>query len=207
MSNKKSLLILMTIIFTSYSISAQEKNKSKVNIIAVGGIGYGIIENESEPNYNLNSNGAEILLNYNFSERFGIATGIGVNQLTGNGFNTLGEFYQERNILKIPLVLTLHGSVSENIEFFGNLGFFSQKIVKDNYRFLMTSRENIYEGWNFGVQLGIGILFNLINEIQIGVAINAQSDLSKFKSNDSVINDKQKMKSLSRIGLILKYNL
>lgn len=102
----------MAIIFSYFNISAQEENKSKISIIVNGGIGYEIVENDSEPNYNLNSNSGELLINYNFSENFGIETGIGLNQLTGNGFNSVGEFYHERNFIKILLLLTLNGEIT-----------------------------------------------------------------------------------------------
>jgi opacity protein-like surface antigen len=204
---KRNLLILLALIFTYHNIFSQENNESKFNIIGSGGIGYGIIENDSEPNYNLNSNSGEILLNYRFTEKFGIASGIGLNQLTGNGFNSLGEFYHERNLLKIPLLLTLNGEISENIEFFGNFGFFAQNIVKDNYGFLSNSTENIYKGWNFGGQVGVGILFNFTEKMKIGFIFNSQSDLSKFESNSLTISSKQKLRNLSTVGLLLKYEL
>jgi opacity protein-like surface antigen len=205
---KKKLLILITIIFSYLNISAQEVNKSKFSIIGNGGIGYGIVENDSEPSYNLNSNSGELLINYNLSENFGIATGIGLNQLTGNGFNSVGEFYHERNFIKIPLLFTLNGEITEKIEFFSNVGFYTQNIVRDNYRYLSSTSENTFEGWNFGGQIGIGILFNFVNKMKFGFAFNGQSDLSKFKSNNSTgIIDKQKMKNLNTIGLILKFDL
>ena len=208
MKNKKNLLILLAIIFSHLSVFAQGENKSKLSIIGYGGIGYGIVENDSEPNYNLNSNSGELLINYNLSEKFGIATGIGLNQLTGNGFNTLGEFHHERSFIKIPLLFTLNGKISDKIEFFSNVGFYTQNIIKDKYRYLFSTRENTFEGWNFGGQIGIGVLFNFVDKMKFGFAFNGQSDFSKFNSNNSSgVTDKQKMKNLNTIGLILKFNL
>lgn len=204
---KRNLLILVVLIFTYNNTYSQEQNKSKFSIIAFGGIGYGIIENDSEPNYNLNSNSGEILLNYSFNKKIGIASGIGLNQLTGNGFNSLGEFYHERNLIKIPLLLTLNGKITETTEFFGNFGFFGQNIVKDKYGFLSSSTENIYKGWNFGGQLGVGILFNFVEKMKIGFVFNSQSDFSKFEPNNQGTSNKQKLKSLNTIGLLLKYEL
>lgn len=203
----RNLLILVVLILVCNNIFSQKENKSKFDIIGFGGIGYGIVENESEPKYNLNSNSGEILLNYSFSEKIGIASGIGLNQLTGNGFNSLGEFYHERNLLKIPILLTFKGKVSENIEYFANLGFFGQNIVKDKYEFLSNSTENLYKGWNFGTQFGIGILFDYVERMKFGFIFSAQSDLSKFKSNNPIISSKQKMKNLNTIGILLKYEL
>ena len=202
---KKTNLLILIIIFSYNNIFAQENSKSKFNIIAYGGIGYGNIQNDSEPNYDLNSDYGDLLLNFNISEKLGIAAGIGINKLTGNGFNSLGEFYQERNLLKIPLLLTLNEKINSQIEIIGNLGFYTQNIVKDQYRFLSSTTENIYEGWNYGGQLGIGFLFSFNEKVKFGMAFNGQTDFSKFKSQ--IINDNQKMKNLTTIGLMLSYNI
>ena len=203
----KSNYLLIVAILICNSIFSQEESKSKWDVIGFGGIGYGILENESEPNYNMNINSSEILLNYRISEEFGIASGIGLNIATGNGFSSLGEFYHERNLLKIPLLITLNGEVSKNIEYFGHFGFYTQNIIKDNYEFLSNSVGNIYKGWSFGGQLGIGVLFDYIKRTKFGFTFNSQSDFSKFRSNNAIIASKQKMKSMNTIGLLLKYEL
>ncbi|WP_333696518.1 hypothetical protein [Flavobacterium sp.] len=87
------------------------------------GFGYGIVENENQPDYNLNSINAEVLFNYSISKKIGVASGIEINELSGQGFNTFGNFYHERTLLKIPVLVTLNTNVSENISFFSNFGF------------------------------------------------------------------------------------
>ena len=64
----------------------------------------------------MNSNSGDILLNYRINQKFGVATGIGIAELSGNGFNSLGNFYHEREILKIPLLATLDYKISEKIK-------------------------------------------------------------------------------------------
>ena len=82
---KKPNYILLFICFLTISlIQAQEKKESKFNIIAYGGIGYAIVKNDNEPNYNLNSNSGDILLNYRINQKFGIASGVGLIELSGN---------------------------------------------------------------------------------------------------------------------------
>lgn len=132
-------------------IYAQEEKESKFNLIGYGGIGYGVVENNNEPNYNLNSNIGEILLNYNINQKFGIATGIGVNELSGNGFNSKGNFYHERILLKVPLLVTLKSKVFEKFNVFSNLGVFGQTIIKDKFRYINNTYKNVYEGWDCGI--------------------------------------------------------
>jgi long-subunit fatty acid transport protein len=183
---------------------AQEEKESKFNIIANGGTGYGTIKNDKETNYNLNSNSGEILLNYKIGQNIGIATGIGMNELSGNGFNSVGYFYHERTLLKIPLLFTTRAKLAENFSVFMNFGLYRQNIIKDKYHFLDTTQKDVYDGWNFGVQTGIGFVFELFDDFSVGINYNAQSDFTKFESNDNAgINDKQKMKSLNSIGIML----
>ena len=210
---KKIKFTLLFICFLSFinQIQAQEKKEEKVskfNIIAYGGIGYAIVKNDNEPNYNLNSNSGDILLNYRINQKFGVATGIGIAELSGNGFNSLGNFYHERTTLKIPLLATLDYKISEKIKMIGNFGFYTQNITTDEYRFLNVSQKDVYEGWNFGSQLGLGFVFKLFDNFSAGVNYSGQSDFSKFKStNNSGINDKQKLKNLNSIGVVLMVDL
>lgn len=210
---KKIKFTLLFICFLTFinQIQAQEKKEEKVskfNIIAYGGIGYAIVKNDNEPNYNLNSNSGDILLNYKINQKFGVATGIGIAELSGNGFNSLGNFYHERTTLKIPLLATLDYKISEKIKMIGNFGFYTQNITTDEYRFLNVSQKDVYEGWNFGSQLGLGFVFKLFDNFSAGVNYSGQSDFSKFKStNNSGINDKQKLKNLNSIGVVLMVDL
>ena len=210
---KKIKFTLLFICFLTFinQIQAQEKKEEKVskfNIIAYGGIGYAIVKNDNEPNYNLNSNSGDILLNYRINQKFGVATGIGIAELSGNGFNSLGNFYHERTTLKIPLLATLDYKISEKIKMIGNFGFYTQNITTDEYRFLNVSQKDVYEGWNFGSQLGLGFVFKLFDNFSAGVNYSGQSDFSKFKStNNSGINDKQKLKNLNSLGVVLMVDL
>ncbi|MBB4119254.1 long-subunit fatty acid transport protein [Mesonia hippocampi] len=207
---KKITFLLSCFLFLAINLlQAQEKEEtSKFNIIGYGGIGYGIVENNNQPNYNLNSNNGEILLNYKLNQKFGVATGIGFNELSGNGFNSAGNFYHERSLLKIPALVTLNAKIAENIKIVGNLGFYTQTIIKDEYRFLNNTQKDIYEGWNFGAQIGLGFLYELFDNFYAGINLNSQSDFNKFKTaKNAVINDKQKIKSQNSIGIMFFVNL
>lgn len=206
---KKSNYILLFILVLSFNLmQSQEEKESKFNILAYGGIGYGIVENDSEPNYNLNSNNGEILLNYNINEKVGIATGIGLNELSGNGFNSIGAFYHERTLLKVPLLVTLSSKFSDDFSVFANVGVYGQNIIKDEYRFLNNTQKDIFEGWNFGLQIGVGLMFDVSENFGLGINYSGQSDFSKFDSNNnSGINDEQKMNNLNSFGFIFMLKL
>lgn len=194
------------LLFACNLTQAQEDKKYKVNVLGYGGIGYGIVSNDNQPNYNLNSNHGELLLNYSLGKNFGIATGIGVNELTGNGFNTAGDFYHERTLLKVPLLFTLNSDVTENLGIFGSVGFYGQNIIKDEYTFLSETQNDVFEGWNFGAQFGLGFLFEVMEHLSAGIYYHGQADLSKFESNaNGPINDQQKLESLNTVGLMVMF--
>ena len=99
--NKLSFYLLLAILLSFNLINAQE---SKFSFLGYGGIGFGTVENENALNYNLNSNSGAILFNYKMAERFAISSGIGLNKLSGNGSNYLGDFNHIRTVVKIPLL-------------------------------------------------------------------------------------------------------
>lgn len=201
--NKSHTLIFLIIFLASSAVKAQDEKTSKFNIIAYGGIGFGIVENENEPNYNLNSNTIELLLNYKFHQKYGIATGLGLNELSGNGFNSEGNFYHERGMLKIPLLLTLDNAITDQLRVIANLGIYGQHIVNDEYRYLNNIQKDVYSGWNFGAQLGVGFVYQLQNNFSAGIHYLGQSDFTDFDTNSNqTISDSQRMNNLSSIGLL-----
>jgi len=188
--------------------NAQEPEFSKFNILGYGGIGYTKIQNDNEPNYNLNSNTGELLLNYNFNSRIGLATGVGFTELSGTGFNTLGNFYHERTLIKIPLLVTFNSNLSDRFKFFTNVGLYGHSIVEDDYQFLEGVQRDFYGGWNFGIQFGVGLMVEVYDGFSFGINFNGQSDFDKFKTNsDAPINDKQKIDNLNNFGLIFMFDL
>ena len=160
----KKLNFIFTYVFLfsiSFVQSQEENQNSKFSIIAYGGIGYTKVQNDLELDYDLNVNTAEILINYKIWNDIGIASGIGYSELSGAGYNSTGNFYHERNVVKIPLLLTANKNFSENLVIFANFGFYGQTIVKDEFRYLLTTRDDIYEGLNFGAQLGLGLGYQI----------------------------------------------
>ncbi|MFD2552022.1 hypothetical protein ACFSQP_09365 [Bizionia sediminis] len=208
MNTFKSILVVL-LLFVFFTGQGQETEKaSKFNIIGYGGIGFAMVENNNEPNYNLNSNSGDILLNYKLNEKIGFATGIGINELSGNGFNTLGNFYHERSYLKIPALVTMSSEVLNNFNVVVSIGLYGQTIIKDSYRYLNETEKNLYSGWNLGAQFGVGFLFNMLPNFQVGMHYNGLSDFSKISTeSNQAITDKQKLKNVNTVGIIFSISL
>lgn len=206
---KNAVYLLMFISFLISNLSqGQEQKESGFSLVGYGGIGYGIVENDRQPNYNLNSNHGEFLLNYSINKGLGLATGVGINELTGNGFNEQGNFYHERAFLRVPLLITLGSEVSESLRIIANLGFYGQNIIKDQYSFQNASQTDVYDGWNIGAQFGLGFMFRMLDKVSAGINYHGQSDFSKLESaNNTGIRDKQRIQNLNSVGIIFMFSL
>lgn len=202
------LLLFTFVIFFNVTHAQEVERESKITLSMYGGFGFGTVKNDSEPNYNLNSNLTEFLFEYKVNRYFGLATGIGVNYLTGNGFNDIGNFYQERNLLKIPVLITLDEKISKQFNASFAIGFYGQNIIKDEYRFLNDIQKDIYGGWNFGFQIGVGLTYQMSDRWHVGINYLAQSDFGNFETNTNAeIVDEQKIDDLNTVGLIVMFDL
>lgn len=203
-----TLLLTLGFILNVIVLQAQETNPAKFNIVAYGGIGYTKVINDDAPNYDLNVNTGDLLLSYNAWKTIGIATGLGYSELSGNGFNTNGNFYQERTVIKIPLLLTLNKDITEHLIMTGNFGFYGQTIVKDEFQYIDSIEKDVYEGFNFGMQIGLGIGYRFDERVGFGINLNSQSDFSSFEtSNNATFKNEQKHKNLTSIGLFATIKL
>jgi opacity protein-like surface antigen len=201
-------LLTFCFILISLSIQAQDEKVSKFSFLGNMGVGYCVVENEIGPNYNLNSTQAEILLNYKVGQKIGVATGIGIDNLSGTAFNANGNFYHERSLIKIPLLFTGFIPITEKFKFTEAIGFYGQTIINDEFHFLENTEKNIYGGWNFGFQLNFGFFYAISKKTSLGINIIGQSDLTKYEpKGEQRFNGKQKLNHSLAIGLALVYDL
>ena len=207
---KAILLFTLCICFTICSsqeidtITSNNNLYNKYRFLVHGGIGYGNIKNESAPNYNLNLNYFEALFNYRFSEKYGIATGIGINELTGNGFNVNGNFYHEREEVRIPLLATADYNFNDRIKAIVGLGFYGKTNRTDDFRFLNTVEKDVYEGWSFGFQGNFGLVFEFSKHYSFGLNFNTQSDFIDYEARPGqFLSGEQRMKNVSALGVLV----
>ena len=204
------ILLLIALCCTTFAQAQEdtEKKESKFSIMAFGGIGYGIVDNENEPNYNVNANVADLVVSYKISDNIGVATGAGYSLLSGNGFNAVGNFYHERVMVKIPALVVFDCALAEKFRFLAHLGPYAQTIYKDEYTYTDFTVDDVYEGWNFGFQLGLSFVYELKDCFSLGINYSGQSDFTNLETNDDLaINGEQRMKNLNTIGLMFIFNL
>lgn len=194
----------------SNSFNYQLSDASRFSIVGYGGVGYATIDNDNQPNYNLDASTFDVLLNYRIGQRWGIATGLGFNQLTGTGFNNNGQnFYHERGTLKIPLLLSGNYSISPKVRLVANIGFYAQTIIRDDFSFAgNTTIGDVYEGWNFGLQSGFGMSYNFNQKFSLGLMFNTQGDFNRFDAEPNAgFTNRQKTTSVNTVGMLFTFQL
>lgn len=203
---KKANLVLGLIFFLSLNaIQAQEEKKANFNFIMYGGIGHGIVENKNEVNYSMNNNCGELLLSYNFKSGFGFATGFGYAELTGNAFNSIGHFYEERTIIRIPILATIKYELTQKTMLLIDFGVYGQNIIKDQFSYNVDKvQKDVYGGWNYGFQIGTGFVFEFFEGLSFGLSFKSQADFNSIKTNQTaMIKDEQKFETLSSVGILM----
>jgi len=206
---KKINFLLALILTMGFNvIQAQDndeiKKESKFSFIMQAGTGHGILENKNEANYNLDNNCGEILFNYTFRSGFGFATGAGYAELSGNAFNSIGHFYQERQLLRIPVLVTIKHKLTQRTKLLFDVGVYGQNILKDQFTYADQVQKDVFGGWNFGFQIGAGFIFEIIEDISFGLTFKSQASLSAMKtSHDATLSDEQKFKTINSIGILI----
>jgi len=201
------LSILFSILMLSSS-NAQDDTDSfnKLDLTLTTGIGYGQVKNDNEPNYNLNANVGEALLTYNFNKNFGLSTGVGWLQLSGNGFNSSGNFYHERDYIKIPLLVRSTQRITDKLNLLLSAGFYGQTIINEEHRYLLSTEKDAYEGWSFGFQGAFGFEYEVSSNWTVGINIATQSDFNKLETkNNASFQDEQNIQTLNTIGLLFGF--
>lgn len=208
---KLNIVLLVIFMFSFVQLNAQNyDSQSKFSIFTYGGIGFAKIENDNESSYNLNVSSAELLIFYRIGKAYGVATGVGFDSFSGNAFNSTGNFYHERNSLRIPLLLMYNYNISKSVKIFGNIGFYGRNISSDEYQAanVMTIVDT-YEGWNFGMQTSIGLGYNFSERSSMGLSINNQGDFTNIESVSTNVNtgskNQQKTKGMYTIGLSFSF--
>ena len=177
---KKIMCLLVFACSLSFnSIQAQEKEGFRFDAMIMYGLGFGVADNSNETDYNFRTQEFNAVFNFDFGKLFGFGTGLGLSRLSGNGFNSSGDFFHRRTLLRIPVLLTMIHPVTEHFEFYANGGFFWEHISNDEFQYLNTTIEDLYEGSSIGAQFQIGLFINLPDhldwgESRLGIIVGAQ---------------------------------
>lgn len=205
---KFKLFSLLTTLFFFTALGQDDIEKNtKFNLDFSFGIGFAKVKNDNQPNYDLNANNSQVLIAYSIKEDIGLATGLGYTQFSGNGFNAVGNFYHERDVLRIPLLLTTKHIFSDKIGAYANFGLYGQVIINDEFQFLNRIEDDVFGGWTFGFQGNLGLTYQITNQFKVGLDFATQSDFSKVETeNNATFSDEQKIEQVNTFGLLFGFS-
>jgi hypothetical protein len=190
------------------SIESDSTSFRPVRLSLTSGIGFSRVENEFDPNYDLNVGFVDFILNYRFNETLGISTGLSVHSMTGNGFNQMGNFSKSRSDFKIPLLLSTNYTVTDKINVVLDLGVYARSIISDEERYLNFTLEDVYSGWGFGFQTTFSFLFDVSDLLSVGINYNSLIDFNEFETNNvNITNQKQSLGAFNALGVVVMYSL
>ena len=192
---KRSVLLSLIISCMAFtSLKAQNKDNFSLRGIALYGLAWGVAQNSNQPDYNYTSRSIDGLLNFDFGKLIGVSTGFGVSSLTGNGFDSSGDFFHTRTLFKIPLLMTIIYPITDNFEVYANGGFFYEQILDDEFQYLGTTINDVYDGSNIGAQAQLGLVLlppkklnGLWESFRIGLVVSAQVS-GDYESNGNFTN-------------------
>src|SRR5690606_12248928 len=101
--------------------------------------------------------------------------------------------------------LTMNINTGHRSQYFAQLGPYAQTTLQDRQTYLTTVDNDVYKGWNFGVQLGVGMTHTVYDNFSLGIQLLTQSDFTDQNASTNANN--QKIKNVSSFGMLVKYDL
>ena len=97
---------------------------------------------------------------------------------------------------------------SERIVLQANVGLYGQVIIDDEYQYLFFRTDEVFNGWTFGFQGNINLMYQLTDRFVLGVNLTTQSDFSKLDSGiNEIVNDEQRITQQNTFGLVMNLKL
>lgn len=201
------VLAILAIAISTCALAQEKTDYHKFNIFFSGGLGFGKVKCKDEPNYNLNTNNAQLLLNYKFSRIYGIATGISYAKMSGNGFNSMGSFHNERSSVKIPLLFTLGAVFNSKYSLDFHFGPYAQSAKTDEFTYIDFRQKDVYTNWNYGMHIGLHFMYRIDEHISFGVHYLGMSDLTTIEASGGLANpDKQLTEKQNSVGFSTQFS-
>jgi hypothetical protein len=190
---KKQLFVALAILFLSGTTRAQEtpeKKDSKFEFVVNGKLGFARLKQSGNIPLNGNLTGSDILVSYQISPKWDIASGVGIYEFNANATSFGNSYSLKNSYLRIPVQFNGDFSVfknekngNEKIFFTVGLGLYANTLLKQEIEAINGSIEEKNLGWNFGFSSQVGAKFLLSDALNIGIGLESQSDFTKMEKN------------------------
>ncbi len=190
---KKQAFAALALLFLSGTAIAQEtpeKKDSKLEFVVNGKLGFARLKQSGNVPLNGNITGSDLLLSYQISPKWDIATGVGFYDFNANTTIAGNSVSLKNSYLRIPLQFNGDFSVFKNekngndkIFFTVGVGLYANTLLKQEVEAVTGNFEDKNLGWNFGFSSQVGAKFVLSDALNIGIGLESQSDFTKMKKD------------------------
>lgn len=169
------------VLFITFNIFSQESLATKGDYFANYFFGNATIE--SKNNYKVNANavgggvGKEFVLNKQFSLIAAVEHLRIQNEIPAT--TNSSQLFQVNNFIKLPVSVRYGHTIIEKSTVYAETGIYAASLYKskvENIALNSSQKENNV-GYNFGLQLNIGLRYQLSDTYSFEFALNSQGDL------------------------------
>jgi hypothetical protein len=192
---KKQVFAALAILFLSGSAMAQEtttKKDSKFEFAVNGKLGFARLKQTGNIPLNGNLTGSDVLLSYQISPKWYIASGIGFYEFNTNATSFGNSYSLKNSYLRIPVqfngdysLFNNDKSGNEKIFFTIGLGLYANALLKQEFEAINGSTEVKNFGWNIGFSSQVGAKFIINENINLAIGLESQSDITKSQKDDN----------------------
>jgi hypothetical protein len=202
----KTIFTITLLTFTTL-INAQESKinddgieNNNTNYVLKAKMGFSKLELDDYNTINGTISQVDFVLLTGISTKFKIDYGFGFSEFNGNTYTGNKLMPIKNTYLRIPINILYSKEFTSKISMRTGAGVYGNYLLKSdipNY----FNEKNV--GLNFGLSFQTGVNFNINESIDLGIILEAQTDISKIKKNE--IN--QKLKGTSLISFNFLYKL
>ncbi|MBT8243720.1 MAG: outer membrane beta-barrel protein [Winogradskyella sp.] len=189
---------LTVIIFVILALSSYGQSEKKVSTESNGQWlvtnQFGIATLEAENLFKVNASVFEGLIGREFylSNKTSLITGIEFLRVRGDFLNTNNQnLFLSNDHINIPLSLRFYNSKENKISIFGGFGIYGSYLLKSEIEniLLNTTSDDNGLGFNFGMHLDVGLIYDLDEKWNISLGFKYKSDfLESYRDSNQIFN-------------------
>lgn len=189
----KKQLVAVLLLFTSYAAMAQtesQNKESKVSFAVNTKIGFAKLKEKGNVTLNGNINGGDLLVSYKLGKVWDITSGVGYMEYNANSTVAGNGISIKNSYLHIPLQFNGDYTILKNEEtqnakilFSIGIGAYASTLLKQEVETIGGDTDTKNLGWNFGFSSQIGARFIISDQLNIGLGLESQNDLTDMKKD------------------------
>ena len=184
------LKLFVIFVCSSVICFSQEVNNENSNGDFSAHYFFGNVTIELENNYKVNGTtvGGGVGKEFNFNENYSLIVNVDFiriqNEIPSSTNNN--QLFQVNNFIKTPILLRYKPNFLEKTGLFAEAGIYASSLYNSKIEDILNDNEisDNMVGYNFGLQINIGIKYKINNSLSFNIGLNSYGDL--FQLYDDV---------------------